>query len=721
MRLENMSKIISILILCAVVLLGFAQGQSQTGSSPEILEINFLSTIQATGEEYKGRILFKDADGDAVRADLKIIEAEDPQAIKINGQTPKDNLVSLEIISPPEKQKEGQGIVLLKIATTMPQEVKIQVVLVDKEGNESEPRGFSFVAQGILADLVVSLEQVPSQAFIGGTLEAQARLTNQGVVDSGSFRVGLYLSPDVEVTTSDLLLGTKDILNLAPGGSSLETFRATIPEDLFQRPGFRPGEMYAGVIADDTDRVRESSEKNNVASAKLRVEERPPVPPPVADFTASPTSGVAPLTVQFTNLSKGEITSYLWDFGDGSTSSEREPRHTYQNAGSYTVSLTVRGPGGEDTKKKPDFIRVSVARAIFKVADISVEPRSPKVNETVSIIPTIENTGNARGTDLINLYVDGAFKGSRTLTLEPGKKGSVSFSYTFTEAKSYQVEIKTSDDSRSITITVTRPPRPVARFRAEPTSGPPPLTVRFTNLSENYTSSYWDFGDGESSTATNPTHTYRDVGTYTVRLTVRGPGGEDTTSQAITVRYPTGVLYQDDFNDPNSGWPVDDWRGYEDGEYSIFMEKAGYWGGSTIPGGKFFDAFCVEVEVRRVGRPEGAYGIVFGFKDWDNNYSFAISTDGWYLVDRMVEGHWILRAWTESPAVKKGTATNRLKILVDASHNMKFYVNDQLVRTMLFELPYEGGEIGIFAWSFEDGFRANFDYIKVLESNRCTQ
>jgi len=100
-------------------------------------------------------------------------------------------------------------------------------------------------------------------------------------------------------------------------------------EDLFQRPGFQPGEMYLGVIADDTDQVRESNEANNIASTELRVEERPPIPPPVADFTASPTSGPAPLTVQFTNLSKGEITSYYWDFGDGATSTERDPVHTY--------------------------------------------------------------------------------------------------------------------------------------------------------------------------------------------------------------------------------------------------------------------------------------------------------------------------------------------------------------------------------------------------------
>jgi PKD repeat protein len=244
--------------------------------------------------------------------------------------------------------------------------------------------------------------------------------------------------------------------------------------------------------------------------------------------------------------------------------------------------------------------------------------------------------------------------------------------------------------------------------------------VRFTNLSENYTSSYWSFGDGESSTATNPVHTYRDVGTYTVRLTVRGPGGEDTASQTITVQYPPGVLYEDDFNDPNSGWPVDDWRRYEKGEYTISIAKAGYYGGSTIPGGRSFGTFCVEVEARKVQGREGAYGIVFGFKDWENNYSFTISTDGWYLIDRLVQGRWFARArWTQSPVVKKGTATNRLRIVIEEGPNMKFYINDQLVRTMQLETAYEGGEIGIYAWAFEDGFKAGFDYIRVMTPERC--
>ncbi|PYJ01003.1 MAG: hypothetical protein DME25_19200 [Verrucomicrobia bacterium] len=65
-------------------------------------------------------------------------------------------------------------------------------------------------------------------------------------------------------------------------------------------------------------------------------------PPPVADFVGAPTSGVAPLTVYFTNLSVGGL-SYVWDFGDGGTSAGANPAKTYTNAGVFTVSLTAIG------------------------------------------------------------------------------------------------------------------------------------------------------------------------------------------------------------------------------------------------------------------------------------------------------------------------------------------------------------------------------------------
>jgi serine protease len=85
--------------------------------------------------------------------------------------------------------------------------------------------------------------------------------------------------------------------------------------------------------------------------------------PPVADFVGTPTSGDAPLTMQFTDQSTGAITSWAWDFGDSSSSNEQNPSHTYTTADTYTVSLTVTGPSGSDTETKAGYINVTEAPA----------------------------------------------------------------------------------------------------------------------------------------------------------------------------------------------------------------------------------------------------------------------------------------------------------------------------------------------------------------------
>jgi serine protease AprX len=80
---------------------------------------------------------------------------------------------------------------------------------------------------------------------------------------------------------------------------------------------------------------------------------------PTADFSASATSGKAPLKVQFTDRSTGSPTSWKWSFGDGSSSTQKNPKHTYSKAGKYAVSLTVKCSAGSDTKNVPGYITVS--------------------------------------------------------------------------------------------------------------------------------------------------------------------------------------------------------------------------------------------------------------------------------------------------------------------------------------------------------------------------
>ncbi|MFC1999353.1 PKD domain-containing protein [Chloroflexota bacterium] len=99
-------------------------------------------------------------------------------------------------------------------------------------------------------------------------------------------------------------------------------------------------------------------------------EEPTPTPTPsvVADFSASPTLGKAPVQVQFTDESTGDVATWAWDFeSDGTVdSSERNPSHTYADKGDYTVSLTVtRSDGSDDTETKVGYIRVGDLLAGF--------------------------------------------------------------------------------------------------------------------------------------------------------------------------------------------------------------------------------------------------------------------------------------------------------------------------------------------------------------------
>ncbi len=82
--------------------------------------------------------------------------------------------------------------------------------------------------------------------------------------------------------------------------------------------------------------------------------------PPVADFSASPVIGDAPLTVTFTDDSSDGITSWLWDFGDGESSTDQNPTHTYAIPGSFTVTLTVTKPTGSDSEEKANYVQIGV-------------------------------------------------------------------------------------------------------------------------------------------------------------------------------------------------------------------------------------------------------------------------------------------------------------------------------------------------------------------------
>ncbi len=115
-----------------------------------------------------------------------------------------------------------------------------------------------------------------------------------------------------------------------------------------------------------------------------------PVGPPVAAFTGNPVSGTVPLIVQFTDESTGEISSYAWDFdNDGTTDSiDQNPDHTYTIAGTYTVKLTVTGPGGSDEEIKTGFITANDESSI----EVSVSPTGISFGAMSAAVPSTATT-----------------------------------------------------------------------------------------------------------------------------------------------------------------------------------------------------------------------------------------------------------------------------------------------------------------------------------------
>lgn len=90
----------------------------------------------------------------------------------------------------------------------------------------------------------------------------------------------------------------------------------------------------------------------------ITVTETPP-PAPIAQFTADPVSGKAPLSVLFIDKSTGVVSGWAWEFGDEGAATEQNPVHVYKQVGQYTVTLTAKGPGGSDRIEKKNLITVT--------------------------------------------------------------------------------------------------------------------------------------------------------------------------------------------------------------------------------------------------------------------------------------------------------------------------------------------------------------------------
>ncbi len=365
---------------------------------------------------------------------------------------------------------------------------------------------------------------------------------------------------------------------------------------------------------------------------------------PDASFFGTPTSGNAPLQVSFSDTSSGGPTAWSWTFGDGGTSSAQNPVHTYASPGSYSVTLSITAPGGNDATTLTNYITVStppapgIADGSFESQSAGSAPATPwsttgsghVVNPAGGTsadggMPSagtqwaeISGTSTNNGTPPSNpggfgsppaggagvsqtfsyaagasvLSFDAAFlrnesagstyndwmsvdvsDGSSSLNLYYADTftttvgTSSKYGYPITALAHVSVDLAaafpSSSPSTSFTLTAVTangtdgvqpslgyvdafalggggPAAPVASFVGSPTSGNAPLLVGFTDLSTGSITSWaWTFGDGGTSSAQSPSHTYTSAGTYSVSLTVTGPGGNDTLTRTSYVTVGT--------------------------------------------------------------------------------------------------------------------------------------------------------------------------------------
>jgi len=263
-------------------------------------------------------------------------------------------------------------------------------------------------------------------------------------------------------------------------------------------------------------------------------------------------SGCQPQIVKFQNTSENYLGSYTWDFGDGSTSNEKSPLHIYENFSSkdttFNVLLTSVSPVGNCVRQATGHVHVlATPRADFRfLSDSSIQ--LPVNTITIGNQSTFRNNWTYDWT-----YGDGSLEHS----------GDASFVHTFQLSNEDFLDtnfvvtmIARSPSGCTDTVRksmVVKPGIPKAEFEATPREGCRPLEVQFTSLSSYARKYEWVYVDKEGSpeiilTDRNPVVFFESAGLKTVKLRIKGLGGQDSIEK---------VEYINVFETPRASFYVD--------------------------------------------------------------------------------------------------------------------------------------------------------------------
>ena len=255
---------------------------------------------------------------------------------------------------------------------------------------------------------------------------------------------------------------------------------------------------------------------------------------PVANFIADTMVACSvPFTVTFTNTSTG-ATNYLWNFGDGSsTSSVPNPSHTYTATGSFNVTLVAANAAGPciDSITKNLFIVIAPP-----VAGFVQPPDSGCVPLTINFASTSVSV-----IDPIATYIWSFGDGSTAIAAPP-------LSHTYTAAGTYTpvLIIQTLNgcsDTSICTGCVKAGTKPVSKFGILQDTVCYGKPVMFSDSSSGATGWLWTFGDGQFSSAQNPPHIYPDTGTYKTFLIAFNNGCADTSLIQNVVILPPKAIF----------------------------------------------------------------------------------------------------------------------------------------------------------------------------------
>ena len=294
-----------------------------------------------------------------------------------------------------------------------------------------------------------------------------------------------------------------------------------------------------------TLRVKDDNGIYDTTTININVTPIPNVPP-IAVASVAPASGKQGTTFQFTgdqssdpDNTPGPALTYLWDFGDGATSTLANPSHSFSLTGNRTVQLQVKdAANGTNTAT----VQVQVDLDQPPTASASGTPLTGKAPLLVSLSSAGTSDADDATATLTYLWT---FTGGATSNL-------ANPTFSFPTAGSKTAVLRVTDpfgkfDEKTVTITATANQNPVAVANGSPGSGLEDLTVNFDSAGTSdpddatATLTYaWNFGDPSSgsntSTAASPSHLYATPGAYTATLTVTDPyGGTNSATTTVTV------------------------------------------------------------------------------------------------------------------------------------------------------------------------------------------